>query len=77
MNSAELCRVNGWSAGTVLEGTESGTGWSTTSRIRITAVGERIILAKKLWQDGVAVEHPDESCWTLECRDWKPVKEDA
>lgn len=62
--SAEICRRNGWAPGTVLEGDE---GYGPT-RIRITAVGERSILA--------VAENGRESNWTLAYRDWKEVPQE-
>ena len=69
MNSVEICEKNGWKAGTVLEGTEYyGERGSNTCRIKITALGEKTILAKCL-------THNDrESTWTLAHRDWEEVK---
>lgn len=72
MSSADLCRANGWKAGTILEGTESGPGWSHTTRIQIIALGEDDILAKCIWEDGKP-ERGHEGLWTLECRDWREV----
>lgn len=66
-SSAELCRKNGWKRGTVLEGTESGDGWSNTTRIRITAVGDEEVLAVELRKGGC------EGPWTLGYRDWHEV----
>ena len=62
-SSADLCRLNGWSPGTVLEGDE-GYG---PERIVLTAVGEQHILAR-------AVAGGMEGHFTLECRDWREVE---
>lgn len=59
--SAELCRLNGWGPGTVLEGKEG----SEVTRITITAVGRQGILAQATGQR--------ETSWTLSCRDWREV----
>lgn len=67
-SDADICRENGWVIGTVIEGTESGEGWSYTTRIVITAVGERDILAREVKRGGY------ESNWTLQYRDWKKVR---
>jgi len=64
MNSADLCRKNGWTVGTILVGDE-GKG---AERIVITAIGEESVLAKSF---GV---HPHEALWNLTFRDWKEVK---
>jgi hypothetical protein len=66
--SAETCRKNGWQVGDVLEGDE---GYGPT-RIKITAIGEQAILARRIMQDGNSVEDY-ESTWTLACRDWRKV----
>lgn len=71
LNPAEVCRRNGWGVGTHLAGDE---GYGVTI-IRITAVGERSILARPVSHDGKPVEaHRDyESSWVLWCRDWTEV----
>jgi hypothetical protein len=69
---AQICRANGWQVGDVLEGTESGPGWSRTSRIRITAIGEDSILARLIWQDGQE-ECGHETTWTLKARPWSRI----
>lgn len=70
LNSAELCRKNGWKAGTRLVGDE-GYGPDV---IEITAVGEYNILAKAISYNGKPVDSPREQSWTLQMRDWKEVK---
>jgi hypothetical protein len=62
-SAADVCRDRGWSVGTVLEG-EEGHG---PSRITITAIGRRQILAQKSGGDSY------ESTWTLSCRCWGEV----
>lgn len=55
--------------GDVLEGTESGPGWSHTDRLEITYIGRG--------SDGpvLVVRHNGHEVrnWTLGCRDWKRV----
>ena len=68
MNDADLCRKNGWTPGTTLEGDDS----AGLSRIVITAIGERRILARRTHHDGKAAEE-GESMWTLRYRDWRRV----
>lgn len=64
---AETCRLNGWTVGTVLVGDE-GYG---SEKIKITAIGERDILAKRIENGkGEAVER-HEALWSLNYRDWK------
>lgn len=68
MTDVEICRENGWIVGDVLEGDE---GYGPT-RILITAIGEKQILARKLSHSGAGCQG-SESHWTLQCRDWKKV----
>jgi hypothetical protein len=68
VSSVELCRRNGWGPGTRLVGDE---GYGPTV-IRITAVGERHVLAVAESHQGVAVD-PRERLWTLALRDWREV----
>ncbi len=66
---AETCRLNQWNVGTVLVGDE-GFG---PEKIKITAIGEESILAKRIENyHGVAVKDA-ERLWTLDCREWKFV----
>ncbi len=78
MNSADLCRQNGWTVGTVLEG-DDGFG---PDRIVITLrfngsrgktmtnqTNEESILAKYIGPMG------REALWNLSFRDWKKVSE--
>lgn len=66
--AAVICRERGWTAGTCLEGDE---GYGPTV-IRITAVGERNILARGLTDKGKPVKWWEGS-WGLDCRDWHEV----
>jgi hypothetical protein len=64
---AETCRLNGWNVGTVLIGDE-GYG---PEKIKITAIGEESMLARRIEnQRGEQVNGP-EGLWTLACREWK------
>ena len=68
MSDADTCRRNGWLPGTRLVGDE---GYGPTV-IEITAVGERLILAKEISHNGGPPISPrGEVTWTLVCRDWK------
>jgi len=73
MSDADTCRAHGWGVGTVLRGTEWGEGWSHTTTIRLTAIGERSILAVAVEEDGKTLSSP-ETIWTLSERDWQEVK---
>lgn len=66
-NSAETCRARGWGPGTRLIGDE---GYGPTV-IRITALGERRILAVAESHNGIPYGPWDEAPWTLEHRDWR------
>jgi hypothetical protein len=63
MNSADLCRQNGWTVGTILEGCEK----RRPSKIVITAIGETSVLARQIDDDNSHTEHS----WDLSWRDWK------
>ena len=64
---AETCRLNGWQVGTVLVGDE-GYG---PEKIKITAIGESLVLAKRIENTrGEQVEY-HEGTWTFSCREWK------
>lgn len=75
MNSAELCRKNGWVPGTVIEGRLVFDRVETWDRIVITAIGEAGILGKlaatkrgtKGWQE----RKSGETYWNLAYRDWR------
>ena len=64
---AVVCREHGWGAGTRLVGDE-GQGPTV---IEITAVGERMILAKQIRHDGAEETSSEEGVWVLVCRDWR------
>jgi hypothetical protein len=67
MNSAEICRANGWKVGDVLVGDECG----TTACIQITAIGIECVLACEVIKGNLCSEYD----WSLEDRDWKKVGE--
>jgi len=64
-SSAELCRANGWGPGTRLGGISD-----VYTVIEITAIGERDILAKKIFHDGAPSEER-EDVWVLVHREWR------
>lgn len=70
MTDAEICRTNGWKVGDVLEGADVYGG---VTRIQITAIGQRNVLAVKVRDTGQgdAYEHT----WSLQCRPWRKVGE--
>ena len=65
---AHLCHLYGWGVGTVLAGDE---GYGVT-KIQITAIGEKSILAKEIEHDGKPIKR-DEHTWVLHCREWVRV----
>ena len=67
LSPADLCRANGWTAGTHLIGNE---GYGPTV-IQITAVGYDSVLARCVEHKGVRQSEREQS-WTLEYRDWIP-----
>jgi len=73
---AETLHLNDWSIGDILEGTESnGLGWSNTSRIMITKIGEEQFLCRWDYMKGNGWE-PESGGTTLTCREWKKVGQD-
>ena len=64
---AAICRERGWTVGTQLVGDE-GDGPTV---IEITAIGEKLILAKALSRNGRRTPYRGEGTWALDCRDWK------
>ena len=68
---ADTCAFNGWTVGTRLVGDQ---GYGPTV-IRITAIGEKSILAVCESHDhGKPCDRgPQESSWTLTCREWAEV----
>lgn len=76
MTDAERCRANGWIPGDTLEGCSTTGAWA---RIRLTAVGESIVLARQV--ERRFREHPWEPTRSLECswpldtREWRKVEQ--
>ena len=68
MSSAEICRMRGWSVGTLLVGDE---GYGNTV-ILITAIGEQSILARTISHAGT-LKNSSESQWNLSFREWEPL----
>lgn len=68
-SDADFCRRMGYGPGTRLAGDES---YGVTV-IQITAVGERLILAKLLSHRGYPDKRDGETILTLEFRDWKAL----
>lgn len=66
MNSANLARQNNWQPGDKLKG--------DGDVIQITAIGERMVLAKLLSRKGTEFPDATESNWVLEFREWRKVK---
>ena len=68
MTTAERCRANGWTVGTVLGGGKRRGGEELL--VRITAIGERRAL-------GVRIDCPDEpeTMWWFDAPDWHVVSQ--
>lgn len=67
---ADICRERGWGPGTKIVGDE-GYGPAV---IEITALGEKVMLAKALSLNGQPPTYGDERTWVLYCRDWREVR---
>jgi hypothetical protein len=67
-SSADVCHANGWTRGTVLAG-DLGHGETV---IRITAVGEQVVLARRLSQRGRLISS-NECPRTLTRGGWREV----
>lgn len=65
--NAETCRLNGWGVGTILVGDE-GFG---PEKIKITAIGEDSILARKIEDHRGRKLNELENTWSLVYREWK------
>lgn len=63
-SSAKICREMGWPAGTVIR--DAG----GTEVVRITAVGEEMVLAKQVSYRKIRIENGPEFLFDLSCRDW-------
>jgi hypothetical protein len=69
---ADAARRNGWEVGTRLVGDE---GYGPTV-IRITAIGERSVLAVTESHNGKPPKYGyHEGSWTFDCREWKRAAE--
>jgi hypothetical protein len=71
-SDAEECRVRGFNVGDQLIGDE-GNGMTV---IKITAIGQRGILAMQIAHNGEIALH-DETNWTLTLRDWEKIPDGA
>ena len=68
-SDAEICRQNNWNVGDCLRGVEIfGNGSKHESIIKITAIGEKSILAKQI----KPVEF-EEANWPLKHRNWEKL----
>lgn len=63
--SAHICRVRGWKPGMVLQGTKAEAAFT----IRITAIGEDTVLARRLTRDGIPSLGEDR-VWNIGARGW-------
>ena len=68
-HAADVCREHGWRPGTRLVGSN---GFGTTV-IEITALGNRVILARIISQNGQPAAYDQDRVWRLSDRDWREV----
>lgn len=68
-SAADICRDHGWNIGTCLAG-DAGDGPTV---IQITALGDKVMLAKIVSQSCLPVGYHDAQAWSLSLRDWQPV----
>lgn len=77
MSVADKCRAMGLRVGDTIEGTESGDGWWSTTRLTLLWLGE----SEAAWSE-TSISHLDPSewtaprescCWILDYRDWRIV----
>ena len=72
MTDAARCKRNNWRVGDLLESTVDNGFSRSTSRIEITAIGRRCVLAVEFWRNGNAVQGV-EIQWHLSDRKWRRV----
>ena len=65
-HAADVCREHGWRAGTRLVGSN---GFGTTV-IEITALGDHVMLARTISQNGEPAAYGQDRSWRLSDRDW-------
>lgn len=68
LSPAAVVRAKGWGVGSIIEAAEPGPGAATPTRLVITAVGEREVLARRM--DDVARL---ETLWQFNTRNWSEV----
>lgn len=68
---AEFARNQGWGPGTRVEGTtRSGPEKGSVVELEITAIGKTRVLGFEVSRRGEDVEHPVESMWYFDEREW-------
>lgn len=68
-HAAEVCREHGWRLGTRLAGSDD----FGTTVIEITALGQRVLLARTISQNHRPAAYGYERSWRLSDRDWHEV----
>ena len=68
-HAAEICRDHGWGVGTCLVG-DAGFGPTV---IQITALGDKVMLAKIIRQGCASIGYHDAQAWSLSLREWHPL----
>ena len=70
-DAAATCLAQGWGVGTLLAGDD---GYGETV-LRLTAMGESIVVARCVCLQGRRVERP-EAAWSLQYRPWREVSQE-
>ena len=73
---ADQCRALGLNVGDTIEGTESGNGWWSTTRLKLLWLGDTYAAwlvtdrssSRPQWSEPSEAVH-----WDLGCRDWRKV----
>lgn len=75
LSTADLCKANGWSVGTVLEGERlpKEPPEMPLPQIQITAIGLQVILAIPMRIAGAERFGGDEQAYSLKTRNWRAV----
>ncbi|TXN21047.1 hypothetical protein FV217_15820 [Methylobacterium sp. WL9] len=66
-HAAEICHERGWGVGTRLTGSD---GFGTIT-IEITALGNEVMLARTVCQNGEPSAYGSDQPWRLSDRDWQ------
>ena len=80
-NTAEQCREMGIAVGEVIEGRETySDGKWNEARLELLWLGNEVAVFRersRSWKSEEWTEPHEESCWTLDCRQWRKVTPNA